>query len=80
MIESSAELPGSGHGSLPFFIFVGDSEKQSRILVPRLSLVCTWRFAIIITMIRLLLLSLALGFKINYCYPSKTKPWSWICV
>lgn len=40
MTESSAELPGSGHGSLPFFIFVGESEKQSRILVPHLSLVC----------------------------------------
>lgn len=40
MTESSAELPGSGHGSLPFLIFVGESEKQSRILVPHLSLVC----------------------------------------
>lgn len=40
MTESSAELPGSGHGSLPFLIFAGESEKQNRILVPHLSLVC----------------------------------------
>lgn len=78
MTESTAELPGSGHGSLPLFIFVGESEKQSRILVPHLSLVCM-EISIISTMIRLLLLSLALGFKINsYCYLSKTKPWSGI--